>query len=143
MNDPLGVKLLSYLSLPGVKLLSCLSLQFSYLNEHKFRYSFSDINNPMCVWVCLWNWTWDHIFFLCTFILLFLLKGLNSSITSLRHFIEPNISYAKNKDLAIIHLWCPHESGMWGRGLVLTFVTCLWILFLSNQSIVNFCRRWE
>ena len=49
MNDPLGVKLLSYLSLPGVKLLSCLSLQFSYLNEHEFRYSFSDINNPMCV----------------------------------------------------------------------------------------------
>lgn len=53
MNDPLGVKLLSYLSLPGVKLLSCLSLQFSYLNEHKFRYSFSDINNPMCVCVGL------------------------------------------------------------------------------------------
>ena len=32
----------------GVKLLSRLRLQFSHLNEHKFRYGFNDTINPMC-----------------------------------------------------------------------------------------------
>ena len=32
----------------GVKLFTCLKLQFSHLNEHKFRHGFSDIINPMC-----------------------------------------------------------------------------------------------
>ena len=32
----------------GVKLLTCLWLQSSHLNEHKFRHGFSDIINPMC-----------------------------------------------------------------------------------------------
>ena len=31
----------------GVKLLTCLRLGFSHLNEHKFRYNFHDIINPM------------------------------------------------------------------------------------------------
>ena len=31
----------------GVKLLTRLRLQFSHLNEHKFRHGFRDIN-PMC-----------------------------------------------------------------------------------------------
>ena len=32
----------------GVKLLTRLRLQFSHLNEHKFRHGFSDTINPMC-----------------------------------------------------------------------------------------------
>ena len=32
----------------GVKLLARLRLQFSHLNEHKFRHGFSDTVNPMC-----------------------------------------------------------------------------------------------
>ena len=32
----------------GVKLLTCLRLQFSHLNDHKFRHGFSDTINPMC-----------------------------------------------------------------------------------------------
>ena len=32
----------------GVKLFTCLRLQFSHLNKHKFRHGFSDIINPMC-----------------------------------------------------------------------------------------------
>ena len=32
----------------GVKLLTRLRLQFSHLNEHKFRHGFSDTVNPMC-----------------------------------------------------------------------------------------------
>ena len=31
----------------GVKLLTRLRLQFSHLNEHKFRHDFSDTINPM------------------------------------------------------------------------------------------------
>ena len=37
INDPLGVKLLT-----------CLRLQFSHLNEHIFRHGFEDIINAMC-----------------------------------------------------------------------------------------------
>ena len=32
----------------AVKLLSRLRLQFTHLNEHKFRHDFSDTVNPMC-----------------------------------------------------------------------------------------------
>ena len=32
----------------GVKLLSRLKLQFTHLNEHKFRHGFNDTVNPMC-----------------------------------------------------------------------------------------------
>ena len=32
----------------GVKLLTRLRLQFSHLNEHKFRHGFGDTINPMC-----------------------------------------------------------------------------------------------
>ena len=32
----------------GVKLLTRLRLNFSHLNEHKFRHNFNDIINPMC-----------------------------------------------------------------------------------------------
>ena len=32
----------------GVKLLTCLRLQFSHLNKHKCRHGFSDTINPMC-----------------------------------------------------------------------------------------------
>ena len=32
----------------GVKLLTCLRLKFSHLNEHKFRHNFNDTINPMC-----------------------------------------------------------------------------------------------
>ena len=32
----------------GVKLLTCLRLDFSHLNEHKFRHNFNDIINPKC-----------------------------------------------------------------------------------------------
>ena len=32
----------------GVKLLTRLRLQFSHLNEYKFRHGFSDTINPMC-----------------------------------------------------------------------------------------------
>ena len=32
----------------AVKLLTCLRLQFSHLNEHRFRYGFGDTINPMC-----------------------------------------------------------------------------------------------
>ena len=33
----------------GVNLVTRLRLQFSHLNEHKFRHGFSDTINPMCV----------------------------------------------------------------------------------------------
>ena len=33
----------------GVNLLTLLRLQFSHLNEHKFRHGFSNTTNPMCV----------------------------------------------------------------------------------------------
>ena len=32
----------------GIKLLTCLRLNFSHLNEHKFRYDFNNTKNPMC-----------------------------------------------------------------------------------------------
>ena len=32
----------------GVKLFTSLRLQFSHLNEHKFRHGFTDTINPMC-----------------------------------------------------------------------------------------------
>ena len=32
----------------GIKLLTRLRLQFSHLNEHKFRHGFTDIINPLC-----------------------------------------------------------------------------------------------
>ena len=32
----------------GVQLLTCLRLDFSHLNEHKFQHNFHDITNPMC-----------------------------------------------------------------------------------------------
>ena len=32
----------------GVKLLTCLRLQFSHLSEHKFGHGFGDIVSPMC-----------------------------------------------------------------------------------------------
>ena len=32
----------------GVKIITRLILQFSHLNEHKFRHGFSDTINPMC-----------------------------------------------------------------------------------------------
>ena len=32
----------------GIKLLTCLRLNFSKLNEHKFRHNFLDTLNPMC-----------------------------------------------------------------------------------------------
>ena len=32
----------------GVKLLTCLRLQFSHLNEHTFRHGFGDTINAMC-----------------------------------------------------------------------------------------------
>ena len=37
--DPLGVKLLTHLR-----------LNFSHLNEHKFRHGFNDTLNPLCAW---------------------------------------------------------------------------------------------
>ena len=42
--DPLGVKFYDPL---GVKLLTRLRVQFSHLNELKFRHGFSDTVNPM------------------------------------------------------------------------------------------------
>ena len=32
----------------GIKLLTRLRLNFSHLNEHKFRHNFNDMINPMC-----------------------------------------------------------------------------------------------
>ena len=32
----------------GVKLLTCLRLDFSHLNDYKFRHNFNDIINPIC-----------------------------------------------------------------------------------------------
>ena len=32
----------------GVKLLTCLRLQFGHLNEHKFRHGFRDTINAVC-----------------------------------------------------------------------------------------------
>ena len=40
--------LFSVYDLFGVKLFTCLRLQFSHLNEHKFRHGFDDIPSPMC-----------------------------------------------------------------------------------------------
>ena len=51
--DPLGVKLLTHLR-----------LQFSHLNEHKFRHGFSDTINPMCVCGTEVETT-DHFFLCC------------------------------------------------------------------------------
>ena len=35
-------------SIYGIKLLTHLRLNFSHLNEHKFRHNFNDVINPMC-----------------------------------------------------------------------------------------------
>ena len=32
----------------GIKLLNCLRLHFSHLNEYKFRYNFTSTIDPMC-----------------------------------------------------------------------------------------------
>ena len=32
-----------------MKLLSRLRLQFTHLNEHKFRHGFNDMDNPICL----------------------------------------------------------------------------------------------
>ena len=34
----------------GIKLLSSLRLNFSHLNEHKFRHNFNDRVDPLCTW---------------------------------------------------------------------------------------------
>ena len=34
----------------NLKLIACLRLDFSYLNERKFRHHFNDVINPMCNW---------------------------------------------------------------------------------------------
>ena len=33
---------------PGIKLLNRLRVDFSHLNEHKFRHNFADALNPLC-----------------------------------------------------------------------------------------------
>ena len=50
----------------GVKLLTRLRLQFSHLNEHKFRHSFSDTINPMCACGTEIETT-EHFFLRCHF----------------------------------------------------------------------------
>ena len=50
----------------GVKLLTRLRLQFSHLNEHKFRHGFSDIINPMCACGTEVGTT-EHFLLLCQF----------------------------------------------------------------------------
>ena len=35
----------------GIKLLTRLRLNFSHLNEHKFRHNFNDMINPMCNYI--------------------------------------------------------------------------------------------
>ena len=35
-------------NITGLNLLTCLRLNFSHLNEHKFRLNFNDTLNPMC-----------------------------------------------------------------------------------------------
>ena len=50
----------------GVKLLTRLRLHFSYLNEHKFRHSFSDTINAICTCETEIETT-EHFFLRCHF----------------------------------------------------------------------------
>ena len=60
----------------GVKLLSRLKVQFSHLNEHKFRHGFNDTANPMCP--CGTEIETNNIF--SCVVIAFPARGLNSSI---------------------------------------------------------------
>ena len=48
----------------GVKLLTRLGLQFSHINEHKFRHGFVDTINAMCAWRSEAETT-EHFLFSC------------------------------------------------------------------------------
>lgn len=84
----------------GVKLLSCLILQFSYLNEDKFSHGFSDMINLMHVCVEL-SPKPQKIF--CCAVIFFVLKNLNSLINLLLlswMFLILRITGMKTKDLS-------------------------------------------
>ena len=50
----------------GVKLLTCLRLKFSHLNEHEFRHGFNDTINPMCAYGTEVETT-EHLLLHCQF----------------------------------------------------------------------------
>ena len=74
----------------GLKLLTRLRLNFSHLNEHKFRHNFKDIINPMCN--CGFEpETTDHCLFRCklnTDLRLDLLNNIHIINQSLKNFSE-------------------------------------------------------
>ena len=50
----------------GIKLLNRLRIDFSHLNEHKFRYNFADTLNPLCS-CFLETESTDHFFLSCRY----------------------------------------------------------------------------
>ena len=77
----------------GLKLLTRLRLNFSHLNEHKFRHSFKDTINPMCS--CSFEpETADHYLLCCkqyTALRLDLLYNIHTINQSLKNFSEDHL----------------------------------------------------
>ena len=77
----------------GLKLLTCLRLNFSHLSEHKFRHNFKDTNNPMCS--CGFEpETTDHYLLRCklyTDLRLDLLIDMHTINQSLKNFSEDQL----------------------------------------------------
>ena len=70
----------------GLKLLTSLRLNFSHLNEHKFRLNFNDTINPMCL--CGKEpETTMHYLLHCDFYSMYRLEFLND-ICALNHFLK-------------------------------------------------------
>ena len=83
----------------GVKLFTCLKLQFSHLNEHKFRHGFSDIINPMCAYGTEVETT-EHFLLRCQFCSTQRLEIFENLEKVETNFLSLN---AKNQVLILLH----------------------------------------
>ena len=83
----------------GVKLFARLILQFSHLNEHKFRHGFSDIINPMCAYGTEVETT-EHFLLRCQFCSTQRLEIFENLEKVETNFLSLN---AKNQVLILLH----------------------------------------
>ena len=79
-----------------MKLRTCLWLNFSHLNEHKFRYNFRDTVYPMCS-CCAGVETTDHYLLRCQNFVLVRLSFLNI-------IFEINVEFRNMNDLTLTSL---------------------------------------
>ena len=120
----------------GVKLLTCLRLQFSHLNKHKFRHGFSDRINPMCA--CgtkikttkiktTKNKTAKHFFLRChfystkdySFLKALMKTNLNEDqVNTLLYGSQTNDSKCANQEILKFVIACIKATTRFGRSLI-------------------------